>query len=93
MPTRREHWDLVYAAKRETEVSWYQPVPEQSLRFIRAAAPGTTASILDVGGGASHLVDELLSLGYADVSVLDISQAALDHSKEDRKSTRLNSSH
>lgn len=78
----REHWNKVYTAKRETEVSWYQPHPELSLGFIKSAAPNVSASILDVGGGASHLVDELLSQGYSDVTVLDVSQAALDRSKE-----------
>lgn len=77
-----EHWDQVYTRKNETEVSWYQPLPERSLALIRSAAPNVSASILDVGGGASHLVDELLALGYFDLTVLDVSQAALNHSKE-----------
>ena len=81
MPRTREHWDEVYSTKPETEVSWYQARPERSLDLIRSAAP-LNASILDVGGGASHLADELLSLGYSDVTVLDVSQAALDHSKK-----------
>jgi len=82
MPTTREHWDHVYATKPPTEVSWYQPRPERSLALIRSAAPDVSASILDVGGGASHLVDELLSAGYLDLTVLDISQTALSRSKE-----------
>jgi SAM-dependent methyltransferase len=81
MPTTREHWDQVYATKSETEVSWYQPRPERSLAIIKSAAPNTSVSILDVGGGTSHLVDELL-FGYFDLTVLDVSQAALNRSKE-----------
>jgi 2-polyprenyl-3-methyl-5-hydroxy-6-metoxy-1,4-benzoquinol methylase len=80
MPRTREHWDQVYGTKLETEVSWYQSRPERSLDLIKLAAP-LKASILDVGGGASLLADELLSLGYSDVTVLDVSQAALDRSK------------
>ena len=77
-----EHWDRVYSTKRETEVSWYQPHAERSLALIRTAAPDRSASILDVGGGASRLVDELLALGYGDLTVLDVSQAALKRSME-----------
>ena len=82
MPKTREHWDQVYSTKPETEVSWYQPRPERSLALIRSAAPDRNASLIDVGGGASHLVDELLSQGYSDVTVLDVSQAALNRSQE-----------
>src|SRR5580765_822391 len=82
MATTREHWENVYATKSPTEVSWYQPRPELSLSLIRSVAPGVSASILDVGGGASVLVDGLLSAGYFDVTVLDISQTALNHSRE-----------
>ena len=82
MPTTREHWEKVYATKSPTQVSWYQPHPGLSLRLIRSVTPGVSASVLDVGGGASLLVDALLSAGYFDVTVLDISQTALDRSRE-----------
>lgn len=77
-----EHWDRVYSTKSETEVSWYQPLPERSLALIRAMAPNLSASIVDIGGGASRLIDELLALGYIDLTVLDVSRAALIRSKE-----------
>lgn len=81
MPATREHWDGVYTTKGETEVSWYQPRPERSLAFIKFTAPSLSDSILDVGGGASTLVDELLAQGYTDLTVLDVSEAALARSK------------
>ena len=82
MTKTKEHWERVYSTKRETDVSWYQSHPEHSLALISSSAPDLTASVLDVGGGASHLVDELWALGYRDLTVLDVSQAALDRSKE-----------
>ena len=81
MSQAQEHWNRVYGTKAETEVSWFQRRPEKSLKLIEAAAPDRSAPIIDVGGGASRLVDELLHVGYADVSVLDFSEAALAHSK------------
>ena len=74
---RRSHWDQVYATRSETDVSWYQPHPAVSLRLIRTASPDRSASVIDVGGGASVLIDELVSSGFNDVSVLDISDEAL----------------
>jgi 2-polyprenyl-3-methyl-5-hydroxy-6-metoxy-1,4-benzoquinol methylase len=81
MMKTQEHWERVYSTKRETEVSWYQAHPEHSLELIRSAAPDLSASILDVGGGASRLVDELIGLGYSNLTVLDVSHFALDRSK------------
>ncbi|MEQ8816842.1 MAG: class I SAM-dependent methyltransferase [Thalassobaculum sp.] len=74
-------WDDTYAARADNEVSWYQALPERSLAMIQAAVPGSSAGIVDVGGGASRLVDGLLAEGYADVSVLDVSTVALERSK------------
>jgi SAM-dependent methyltransferase len=82
MQEAREHWDHVYSTKLETEVSWYQPHSVRSLAAIKSAAPDHSRSIIDIGGGASHLVDDLLSEGYSDVTVLDISEAALNRSRE-----------
>lgn len=76
----RDHWEEVYAAKAETAVSWYQPHSLKSLTFIAAAAD-TKAPIVDVGGGASTLVDDLVGRGYSDVTVLDMAEAALTRSK------------
>ncbi|MGQ7793341.1 class I SAM-dependent methyltransferase [Faunimonas sp. B44] len=81
MYERRAHWENVYRTKEETAVSWYQERPERSLDLIRRAAPDEAAPILDVGGGASRLVDALLAEGRSDVTVLDLSEAALARSR------------
>jgi ubiquinone/menaquinone biosynthesis C-methylase UbiE len=75
---REAHWDQVYRTKRPDEVSWYQRDPALSLEFIQRLVPDLSASIVDVGGGASKLVDRLLQLGYSDVTVLDVSANALE---------------
>lgn len=77
MRNARTHWQKVYSDKRPTEVSWYQPEAVLSLRLIRGAAPDSSAAIIDVGGGASTLVDGLLAAGYSRITVLDVSGAAL----------------
>lgn len=74
----QSHWEGVYRDKAPDEVSWYRPHLDTSLRLIREAAPDPEAPIIDVGGGESTLVDDLLSEGYRRVSVLDISAAAID---------------
>ena len=76
---RQAHWDAAYTAKGENQVSWFQDVPARSLAMIARAAP--QGSVIDVGGGASRLVDALLEAGRDDVTVLDISQVALDRAK------------
>jgi 2-polyprenyl-3-methyl-5-hydroxy-6-metoxy-1,4-benzoquinol methylase len=77
----RPHWENVYRTKQPDEVSWYRPHLDTSLALIEAAAPDRDARIIDVGGGASTLVDDLLARGYRNLSVLDLSSAALDISK------------
>lgn len=79
---RKSHWEQVYGTKQPTEVSWFQPVPEKSLQLIRATGIAHEQAILDAGGGASTLVDNLLADGFRDVSVLDISANALQKSRE-----------
>jgi len=79
---RKEHWETIYETKQLKDVSWYQPVPETSLDFLRQFDLPKTAKIIDVGGGDSLFVDYLLELGYTDVSVLDISEKALERAKE-----------
>src|SRR5271166_4691685 len=74
---RKEHWEQVYSTKGETGVSWYQREPRLSLELIRAVAPAAGGRIIDVGGGASVLVDRLLDLPFERIAVLDISEAAL----------------
>ena len=74
----RAHWQNVYQTRQPDEVSWYRPHLETSLALIESAAPDRGARVIDVGGGASTLVDDLTSLGYREVAVLDVSSAALD---------------
>jgi 2-polyprenyl-3-methyl-5-hydroxy-6-metoxy-1,4-benzoquinol methylase len=73
----KEHWESIYASKAPDEHSWFQPQPTVSLDVIRRVAPRTDAAIIDVGGGASTLVDALLSLGYTRLTVSDIAAAGL----------------
>ncbi len=77
-----EHWDTVYRSKKPDAVSWYVPHLGESLELIEQLCPDKTAAIIDIGGGESTLVDDLLQKGYLDVSVLDISQAAIDFTRQ-----------
>jgi len=79
---QKTHWENVYRTKRPDEVSWYQREPSLSLELIRRAVPGPSAQIIDVGGGASTLVDGLLRAGYSNLTVLDLSATALAESRE-----------
>ena len=74
----KTHWDKVYTTKAPDAVSWYRTHLETSLALIERAVPARSASIIDVGGGESTLVDDLLLRGYKNTTVLDISQAAID---------------
>jgi len=78
----KTHWDHVYQSRPSDAVSWYQPHAWRSLELIREVAPRCDASILDVGAGASTLVDDLLDAGMTSVSVLDISDSALQVARE-----------
>jgi len=78
---RKSHWETVYATKAENEVSWYQQDPAPSLELIGLARPMPDTTIVDIGGGASRLIDSLVARGFRRVTVLDISQAALDAAK------------
>jgi len=82
MSTRKEHWESVYRDKSPHTVSWYQPEPRLSLALIDKAKLPLDAPLIDVGGGASTLVDHLCERGYSNVSVLDLSAAALAHGRE-----------
>lgn len=79
---KQKHWENIYQTKELKEVSWYQPTPKTSLDFIKELNVPTTARIIDIGGGDSFLVDYLLELGYQDVSVLDISETAIEKAKQ-----------
>lgn len=76
------HWQQVWTSKQPDEVSWHQEAPAPSLAMIEAAGLRRDAAILDVGGGASTLVDHLLERGYRHVAVLDLAEAALTHAAE-----------
>jgi SAM-dependent methyltransferase len=79
--SRKSHWETVYTTKGEHEVSWFQENPAPSLELIDLTRPTPESAIADIGGGASRLVDRLLARGFRRVTVLDISQAALDAAK------------
>lgn len=76
------HWNKIYASKRPNEVSWTQEVPRTSLNFIHSFGMLKTASIIDVGGGDNKLVDYLLKEGYENITVLDISEKAIERAKQ-----------
>jgi SAM-dependent methyltransferase len=76
--SRREHWQSVYQAKPSTTVSWYQSQASMSLELVQTLLADHDQAVIDVGGGASTFVDGMLAANYTDVSVLDISSAALE---------------
>ncbi|MDF1563339.1 MAG: class I SAM-dependent methyltransferase [Deltaproteobacteria bacterium] len=78
MSERRQHWEQIYASKAPEGVSWYRPHLEQSLGFIDRCALPADARIVDVGGGASTLVDDLLARGHRNLAVIDLAAPALE---------------
>ena len=82
MADRKEHWESVYENKSPLEVSWFQAELVLSLRLIEETRVALDAPIIDVGGGASLLVDKLCEAGYTDIGVLDVSASALAHAKD-----------
>jgi ubiquinone/menaquinone biosynthesis C-methylase UbiE len=80
--TDKAHWESIYRTKDVTQVSWFQEHAELSIRFIRGTGVEKTAQIIDVGGGTSTLVDDLLAAGYENVTVNDISGAALRRAQD-----------
>jgi 2-polyprenyl-3-methyl-5-hydroxy-6-metoxy-1,4-benzoquinol methylase len=77
----RTHWETIYSTKAPEEVSWYRPHLETSLALIKRSARDRTDSIIDVGGGESTLVDDLLEQGFQNIAVLDVSQTAIEVNK------------
>ena len=77
----REHWEAI-GKKRPEDVSWYRPHLDRSLQFIGLAGLPPDAAIIDVGGGVSTLVDDLVARGFTDVSVLDVSESAIGQASE-----------
>lgn len=82
MENRKKHWETIYETKKPGQVSWTQDVPSTSLDFIHGFHLPKNAPIIDIGGGDSKLVDYLVDEGYENITVLDISQKALDRVKE-----------
>lgn len=80
--SKKAHWENVYTSKGEREVSWYQESPAPSLELIALAGLSADASIIDIGGGASRLVDALVDQDIRRITVLDLSAAALDAAKQ-----------
>jgi ubiquinone/menaquinone biosynthesis C-methylase UbiE len=78
----KTHWEEVYETKDATKVSWFQENPDLSLQLIEGTCVGSLAQVIDVGGGASTLVDNLLDRNYQNVTVLDISASALQVAQE-----------
>ncbi len=79
---RKKHWDTLYKTKETINVIWLQTTPETTLNIIKQFNLPQPAKIIDIGGGDSLLVDHLLDLGYRDLSILDISEAALEKAKK-----------
>jgi SAM-dependent methyltransferase len=78
----KDHWENIYTTKQPNEVSWTEEVPTISLEFIHKFNVAKTASIIDIGGGDSKLVDYLIAEGFSNISVLDISEAAITRAKQ-----------
>ncbi|MEB0262800.1 MULTISPECIES: class I SAM-dependent methyltransferase [unclassified Mucilaginibacter] len=78
---QKAHWDNVYSNKTSDQVSWTQVVPQTSLDFIHGFRLSKSSSIIDIGGGDSNLVDFLIQEGFQDITVLDISEAAINKAK------------
>lgn len=81
MKDRKTHWETIYQSKKPTDLSWYQSKPITSLKFISELNLKKDAKIIDIGAGESFLADFLLRDGFSDLTILDISEKALEHTK------------
>ena len=79
---KKQHWENVFATKKETEVSWYQKKPETSLQFFERNKIPKTSKILEIGGGDSYLIDNLLEQDYESLTLIDISENAIERIKK-----------
>lgn len=79
---KKKHWNSIYQSKAANEVSWYEQTPATSLAFFNQLQISRTAKIIDIGGGDSLLADHLLALGYEHITVLDISETAIQKAKK-----------
>jgi ubiquinone/menaquinone biosynthesis C-methylase UbiE len=89
MEANKNHWESIYSQKKSSEVSWTQEIPRTSLDFLHSFGLTKDSPIIDIGGGESRLVDFLLDEGFTDITVLDISEHALQRAK-DRLKDRAN---
>lgn len=80
--SKKEHWENVFSTKQETEVSWYQKKPEAAIDFFTNNEISKQAKIIDIGGGDSYLIDNLITLGYTNLYLLDISENAINRIKK-----------
>jgi 2-polyprenyl-3-methyl-5-hydroxy-6-metoxy-1,4-benzoquinol methylase len=78
----RTHWENIYTTKAPDQVSWYRPHLETSIALVERSARERSASIIDVGGGESTLVDDLLARGFQNITVLDVSKVAIEATKQ-----------
>jgi 16S rRNA A1518/A1519 N6-dimethyltransferase RsmA/KsgA/DIM1 with predicted DNA glycosylase/AP lyase activity len=83
MSDRQVHWENVYATKDENAVSWFQETPDISLDLVRATGVSASASIIDIGGGASRLADALLDKGFKTITVLDLRKKRSQNQRQD----------
>jgi SAM-dependent methyltransferase len=81
MPSDTAHWEAIYREREPDRLSWFQPAPEDSMALIAESAVPKGGAIIDVGGGASRLAGELVRAGYSDITVADISAAALERAR------------
>jgi 2-polyprenyl-3-methyl-5-hydroxy-6-metoxy-1,4-benzoquinol methylase len=79
---KKNHWESIYTSKQLNEVSWYQPTPTTSLDYVNTLKFPLDAAIIDVGGGDSFFIDHLIELGYTNLTVLDISETAIERAKK-----------
>lgn len=78
---RKSHWENIYSTKSLNEVSWHEPKPDNSIKLIEKYALNKNVAIIDIGGGDSFLADNLIALGYSNITVLDISETAIEKAK------------
>lgn len=87
---RKEHWENVFANKKQNEVSWYQPTPKESIDFFESQNIAKDAYIIDIGSGDSYFIDYLINKGYTNIYALDISENAIQRLKNRLAEKALN---
>lgn len=78
---RQKHWDKIYQAKDHNQISWFEEKPQTSLDFVTFFGLPKTSQIIDIGGGDTFFVDYLLEMGYLNITVLDVSEKAIERAK------------